>query len=465
MEASSSGLTTCPFCRGYFHDKNNVATIKLQKGVDTINTMSKNRGDSIHVTIGQQIHKDCRKKYTHPSELPKKEGPSRTAEKRKSRADSSAFISSTDCVFCGTRVDANRSEFSYVKTSGVVKSIKEIITNVRKFDTWSLAVNARIEFYGSDLHAADAIYHRQCYRNFQSGLAIPVRFQSSTGEPAKRKRSGRPIDEGQAQAFSQVCSFLESNDEEQLTISNLKERMKEFIDDESEPYTNKHMKNRLRERYQDNICISEGDGYNDLVNYLRSAYFYLQQMNRLKDDHPDVYDRFCKGLNVVRRTNKFWAGVSCDLAIEQTLMRSVKSTGGLTRGSKMSEHSRMLWVLTRPCMSAFNESMQSFTNKTFATSDQHKEAAPSSIHRDTIDTDKLLAKLNGCSPFSMELTLRNIVNGMVANDDVNVLQYQMVAESVISQMKQQLVFSHKFKRKERARTLAEVPLLLHLTDL
>ncbi len=51
---------------------------------------------------------------------------------------------------------------------------------------------------------------------------------------------------------------------------------------------------------------------------------------------PDVYRKFINGFHVIRRSDKFWSGLSSDLVIEQTLMRSLKSTGGLTRGSGMS---------------------------------------------------------------------------------------------------------------------------------
>ena len=72
-------------------------------------------------------------------------------------------------------------------------------------------------------------------------------------------------------------------------------------------------------------------------NYLPSAHYYLQQMSNLEEKHPDVYRKFLDGFHVVRRSNQCWAGLSSDLVIEQTLMRSLKSTGGLTRGSGMTE--------------------------------------------------------------------------------------------------------------------------------
>ena len=51
------------------------------------------------------------------------------------------------------------------------------------------------------------------------------------------------------------------------------------------------------------------------------------------------------GFHVIRRTNQYWAGLGSDLVIEQTLMRSLKSTDGLTRGSGMTEHQRARWTM------------------------------------------------------------------------------------------------------------------------
>ena len=52
-------------------------------------------------------------------------------------------------------------------------------------------------------------------------------------------------------------------------------------------------------------------------------------------------------------------------------MRSVKSTGGLTRGRGMSESQRAQWLLSMPVYFDFNNAMQEFTDKAFESSDQH----------------------------------------------------------------------------------------------
>ena len=68
--------------------------------------------------------------------------------------------------------------------------------------------------------------------------------------------------------------------------------------------------------------------------YTKSAYIYLQQMQKLPLSHPEVYDAFCNGYNVVRRSNDYFAGIGTDLMIENELMRSVKTVGGLTHGGE-----------------------------------------------------------------------------------------------------------------------------------
>lgn len=58
-------------------------------------------------------------------------------------------------------------------------------------------------------------------------------------------------------------------------------------------------------------------------------------------------DMFMKhGLHCIRCTDRYWAGLSSDLVIEQSRMRSLKSRGGLTRGRGMEESVRSVWVNT-----------------------------------------------------------------------------------------------------------------------
>ena len=71
--------------------------------------------------------------------------------------------------------------------------------------------------------------------------------------------------------------------------------------------------------------------------YTKCVRIYLQEMQKLLKDESPVYTAFKNGFHVIQRSGRFWAGLSSDLAIESVLMRSLKATGGLTRGRGMSE--------------------------------------------------------------------------------------------------------------------------------
>ena len=55
---------------------------------------------------------------------------------------------------------------------------------------------------------------------------------------------------------------------------------------------------------------------------------YHQQMSERESTHPSVYKQFMSGFHLVRRSDRYWAGLSTDLVIEQVLMKSVKINGG-----------------------------------------------------------------------------------------------------------------------------------------
>ena len=62
-------------------------------------------------------------------------------------------------------------------------------------------------------------------------------------------------------------------------------------------------------------------------NYLKSGYLYVQQMIALGKTNPNVEKLFLSGLHVIRRSDRFFAGLSADLVIEQVFMRSMKTAG------------------------------------------------------------------------------------------------------------------------------------------
>ena len=89
--------------------------------------------------------------------------------------------------------------------------------------------------------------------------------------------------------------------------------------------------------------------------YTKSVWIYLERMSNLEEEHPDIHESFIRGMHVVRRSERFWAGLSTDLIIEQVLMRSLKTSGGLTRGTGFKEMQRNTWLFSRSICSAVSK--------------------------------------------------------------------------------------------------------------
>ena len=84
-----------------------------------------------------------------------------------------------------------------------------------------------------------------------------------------------------------------------------------------------------------------------------------------------------------------------------------------------------------PISAEYNVAMQEFTNLSYSTSEQHKELTKTKMRWDLVDLKKISSKLVGCSPFSPDPSLRNIVNGVVGGEFVNVYEYEEVGRIIM----------------------------------
>lgn len=78
--------------------------------------------------------------------------------------------------------------------------------------------------------------------------------------------------------------------------------------------------------------------------YAKGAQLYLQDMINLHEKMPQhEYEKFTRdGYFTIRRSNKFWSGIMSDMT---TLMRSMKTSGGLTQGRGISDSVLAKWTL------------------------------------------------------------------------------------------------------------------------
>ena len=186
--------------------------------------------------------------------------------------------------------------------------------------------------------------------------------------------------------------------------------------------------------------------------YTKSSKLYLQSMVRLESEHPVVYQKLIDGFHVVRSDRK-WAGLSTDLVIEQVLMRSMKTSGGLTRGRGMTEQQRLIWLLSMPVCAEMNRAMLDFTGVSYSTGEQNKNISESRKNRDMKDTKTLLNALAEQNPFTAQQGLRNIMNGVHANYTVNVDDAKDIGQGILASMTRKFVTEFAFKRSSQAVTL------------
>ena len=122
-------------------------------------------------------------------------------------------------------------------------------------------------------------------------------------------------------------------------------------------------------------------------------------------------------------------------------MKSLKTTGGLTRGRWFSETQ---CLLSMPACAEINSSMQQLTNGKYSTSEQHKEATYARVARDAKDTQEVLLYLSQRSQFTAETFLRNIATGVTAPPHVNVHASMSIGEHILASMEGNPVASYIF---------------------
>ena len=152
--------------------------------------------------------------------------------------------------------------------------------------------------------------------------------------------------------------------------------------------------------------------------YAKSLRLYLQLMDELPIDFPWLYKLFQQGYYTIRRSDQFWAGLWTDLAIEQSLMRTAKSRGGLTRGRGMTEPVRLFWVLLGHKCAEVHEAMTEPSGSKYTTSEQHVELGTSRKSRDFIDLVKIIQWLLTFNPFVLtNSNLRSLQSGLSSSKE------------------------------------------------
>ena len=135
------------------------------------------------------------------------------------------------------------------------------------------------------------------------------------------------------------------------------------------------------------------------------------------------------------------------------LIRSLKTSGGLTRGRGMAEAQRTMWLLSMPAYAEISQGMKEFSNTTYLTSEQHKDSTKARISIDNCDMKALAQFLEARNPFDGDQSLHCISSGVVADETVNVDTAKDIGESHLKSMENKCVEDFTFKKKSQAVTL------------
>ena len=193
------------------------------------------------------------------------------------------------------------------------------------------------------------------------------------------------------------------------------------------------------------------------TNYAKSARLYLQMMRDLPSDYPDIHKKFTDDqCHTVRKSDRFWAGLWTDLVIEQSMMRVLKSRGGLTRGHVMTDSVITTWIHSMHACASIHNVLTELTHNQHKTSEQHVDLGASRLQRDKADLAKLKDWLARISPFNEEEPfLKSISTGLTATkeDQINCDDAEQVGKAIQRQLDEVPFSRAKIKRKDQIRTL------------
>lgn len=171
-----------------------------------------------------------------------------------------------------------------------------------------------------------------------------------------------------------------------------------------------------------------------------------------------------KGYFTIRRSDKFWCGTWSDMTIEQSLMKTMKSLGGLTHGRGIKDSVLSKWTLGMVYLHNVCDEIEQFCNVAFPTSEQHAEMTSSRINRDNGDVLKLMDWLCQHSPFPEVKVLMSISTGIMGVEKINCHKSQEVCIDSMSKIVGENFYNVKFKRNDRVKSLGVMNVGVRIDD-
>ena len=252
----------------------------------------------IIVQPGQPVHKDCRRTFTNPLLIEKDLKGSVSSEPNDPctlRSQSPTFDYKSKCLFCTTTVSTTEGrkrcfDVYSVRTVELKATVSKVCQT--REDKWSTEVAGRLAFI-NDLYAEEAVYHQSCV-NFRTGKSIPKKFQSEVAKKGRPKsvgmNLGRPHQQLRYETFLEVAKFVEENDDEQISVNDLMNKMIEHLKDTScTTYSFPYMMTKLKEHFGDRIVITQINGKSNIVTFCSTAKVVLQSFyEQSKEEYTET---------------------------------------------------------------------------------------------------------------------------------------------------------------------------------
>ena len=138
-------------------------------------------------------------------------------------------------------------------------------------------------------------------------------------------------------------------------------------------------------------------------------------------------------------------------------MKSVKSTGGLTRGRGMQEGTRHLWALSLNHLASINNAMKLLAGSYVKRSEQHIDFGPSRLTQNHTDWKRFKDWLTARNPFTFEdSNLHSLSTGFISiagEDEINCDDSGRTGANIQAGMDGKTFTEVRFKRNDQAKPL------------
>ena len=192
-------------------------------------------------------------------------------------------------------------------------------------------------------------------------------------------------------------------------------------------------------------------------SYAKAARIYLQLMHELPETHSSLYKRLAHGFHAIHRTDRCWAGLPMDLIIEQTMMRTAKSRGGLTHGRGMTESVCVIWVRSLHRCATIYAALSTLTNVESGTPCmRHVELGQTRSKCDFSDLQKMIVWFQVHSPFDInDGMLFSLSSGITAaKHEVNCDQEKYVRQQIMEKVDNITFSDVVVKKSDQVTTLS-----------